>query len=247
MTSVLHHSLCNTAIFVNKNFGGSSPQRSQGRAGLFRTKSLQSLSSEKRDGIAAPTRDRSHHIFCPFFGGADDRYALRVVLQLAENSDVTATIVHFEVDDAYFNDENAVQESSSSPITPSRSQDKLGTMVTRTQTPPTDRDSTFFLSLKNSIPADLAGRVVFETVSTPSTPLKTMLARAGDEVGQNPHNAGDLVVLGRNAGRIASFSRELGKDGAEARKCLGVLGSEVVRSSLRASVIVVQAFNRAEI
>lgn len=243
MTSVLHHSPCNTAIFINKNFGGPS-QRSQGRPGMFRTKSLQSLSSEKRDGIAAPIRDRSHHIFCPFFGGADDRYALRIVLQMAENPEVTATIVHFEVGEAYFNDEVA---TPSSPVTPSRSQDKLSTTVTHAQPAPSDRDATFFLSLKNSIPVDLAARVFFETVSAPTTPIQTMLARVGKEVGQNPHNAGDLVVVGRNAARNVSFSQELGKDGAEARKCLGALGDEVVKSSLRTSVLVLQAHSHANL
>ena len=102
------------------------------------------------------------------------------------------------------------------------------------------RDAVFFLSLKQSIPAELAGRVLFETVAT-STPVKDVLERAAEEVGQSPRNAGDLVVLGRNVSHVASFAREGVKDGgSEARKCLGAVGNEVVISSLRASVLVVQ-------
>jgi hypothetical protein len=198
------------------------------------------MSSTKHDDIAAPIKDRSHHIFCPFFGGADDRYALRLVLQLAENSDVTATIVHFETDDGYFHADEIAEVTAS--ITPVRSQTgKADATVTHTQTPPGERDTVFFLSLKNSIPAGLAGRVVFETVSAASRPIKAVLERAGEEVGQHPHNAGDLVILGRNASRLGAFTREAAKDGAEARKCLGAVGNELVISSLRTSVIVVQA------
>jgi hypothetical protein len=243
MEATLQQSPCNTAIFVNKNFGGSSPQKLAGRPGIFRTKSVQSMSSAKHDDIAAPIKDRSHHIFCPFFGGADDRYALRLVLQLAHNADVTATIVHFETDESYFHSDTIFE--SSTPATPSRSQTGLHTKVdatvTRTHTPPGEGDTVFFLSLKNSIPAELAGRVVFETVSAAYTPLKATLDRAAVEVGQRPHNAGDLIVLGRNESRLTAFAREVRKDGAEARKCLGAVGNELVNRSLRASVIVIQA------
>ncbi|CCF41843.1 hypothetical protein CH063_12006, partial [Colletotrichum higginsianum] len=37
----------------------------------------------------------SHHIFMPYFGGADDKFALRLVLQLCEKHNATATVVHF--------------------------------------------------------------------------------------------------------------------------------------------------------
>jgi hypothetical protein len=118
---------------------------------------------------------------------------------------------------------------------------KTAATVSRKQTPSSEHDSVFFLSLKHSIPADLAGRVVFETVSAGSTPVKAIIERAAEEVGQRPHNAGDLIVLGRNSSRISAFTREAAKEGAEARKCLGVVGTEIINSSLRASVIVIQA------
>lgn len=42
------------------------------------------------------------HVFLPFFGGADDRLALRFVVQLCANEHVTATVVRFERDGDYF-------------------------------------------------------------------------------------------------------------------------------------------------
>ena len=239
VSATLAQASCNTAVFINKNFGGSSPNKSFGRPGLYRTKSVQSMSSGKHDAIAAPIRDHSHHVFCPFFGGADDRYALRLVLQLAGNPDVTATVIHFEAESTYFTADEIMETSTT--ITPTRSQTKPEASVTNVAASPSERDHTFFLSIKNSIPADLAGRVVFESVDAASTPLKSTLARAAQEVGQRPQNAGDLIIVGRNTARLGAFSKEAAKTGTEAKKCLGVVGNELVNSSLRTSVIVVQS------
>ena len=37
-----------------------------------------------------------YHLFCPFFGGADDRAALKLVVQLCTNASVRATIVRIK-------------------------------------------------------------------------------------------------------------------------------------------------------
>lgn len=241
VSATLEQAACNTGVFINKNFGGSSPNRSAGRPGISRTKSVQSMSSAKRDDIAAPIKDRSHHIFCPFFGGADDRYALRLSLQLAENPDVTVTVVHFETDPTYFTADEILETSTT--LTPARSitVSKQETTVNSVATSPGEHDHTFFLSIKNSIPAELAGRVVFESCDTGSSPLKSTLSRAAHEIGQRPQNAGDLIILGRNQSRISAFAQEAAKTAIEAKKCLGVVGNELVNSALRTSVIVVQA------
>lgn len=92
ISSTLTTSTCNTAVFINKGFSGtlnnnrpSTLSRSASRLSLRRHSEYQTL----------PALDRSHHIFFPFLGGPDGRAALRLVLQLAENPEVTATIVHF--------------------------------------------------------------------------------------------------------------------------------------------------------
>jgi hypothetical protein len=61
---------------------------------MNRTVTGLSMRSARDVTISTPIADRSHHIFFPYFGGADDRVALRFVLQLAQNPTVTATIIY---------------------------------------------------------------------------------------------------------------------------------------------------------
>jgi hypothetical protein len=44
-----------------------------------------------------PAANKLHHIFLPFVGGRDDRFALALVLQLCEKHEATATIVHISL------------------------------------------------------------------------------------------------------------------------------------------------------
>jgi hypothetical protein len=247
ISSALQRAPCNTAVFINRNFGGANAPRSSERPGMFRTRSIMSINSARHEQ-RAPVTDRSHHIFLPYFGGADDRFALRLVLQMAENEEVTATIVHFEIDASFFaasRDDDAVE-----PISPIQRtgtglsmSGKKSTVVdtTTSSTTPAERDATFFTSLKASIPVSMAARVVFDTVNAGATPLKSVLARAGQEVGQAPRNAGDLVVVGRNAAWVSSFAQEAKAGVSESSKCLGVIGKEVASGGIGGSVLVVQA------
>nr|XP_019009996.1 potassium:hydrogen antiporter [Kwoniella pini CBS 10737]OCF48777.1 potassium:hydrogen antiporter [Kwoniella pini CBS 10737] len=47
------------------------------------------------------------HIFLPFFGGPDDRLALRFVIQLCKHSNVTATIARIEKPDSTFDEDDS--------------------------------------------------------------------------------------------------------------------------------------------
>ncbi|KAF2691853.1 K(+)/H(+) antiporter 1 [Lentithecium fluviatile CBS 122367] len=223
------------AVLVNKNFGGSKNKDKDRPGKLTRTYSSVSLASTRDKTVTAPIADLSHHIFFPFFGGEDDRAALRLVLQLAENPEVTATLVRFDVPSEFF---AHTTTSSSGPT-------KGGeTVVTTSQYTP-EHDATFFASLRASLPAELSNRVVFETV-TSTNPVKDVIARASIEVGQNPKNAGDLVVLGRNIGRNAL---RLPGDGDEIKPAssssvassLGVVAERMWDSKSGASLLVVKA------
>lgn len=248
--NALNEASCTAAVFVNRNFGGSTTLI---RPPLTRSKfavSMQSL----REGIShptAPVADRSHHIFCPFFGGADDRVALRLALQMAENPDVTATIVLFDVNEKYFiasaiKDDHITRSpttSSSRALEIHRSK-SAGADVKEAEVLPNERDAIFFSSLKNSVPAELSSRVVFETVNAGMEPLRMTLERAASEVGRQPRNAGDLVVVGRNIARLAAFDAELSRASDDATRCLGALGAEAARCGIQASLVVVQASDR---
>lgn len=236
VNATLEQATVTTAVLVNKNFGGPKNKEKHERVKLTRTISSVSLTSHRDAPVTAPLADKSHHIFVPFFGGDDDRAALRLVLQLAESAEVTATLIHFEVPDSFL--EQTSSSSDSSPIKGAE-----GAVVT-TATHTRDADSTFFASLSSSLPAELANRVVLETISSTS-PVKDVIARAGIEVGQTPKNGGDLIVLGRNIGRkIAETGDEI-KSSHTASTTLGVLAEKVWEAKLGASVLVVKAGHRS--
>ncbi|KAI1592225.1 K + H + antiporter 1 [Pyrenophora tritici-repentis] len=247
------------AILINKNFGGSSGSKNKDtrqRLKLTRTYSNVSLSSTRDKAVTAPIADPSHHVFLPYFGGNDDWTALRLVLQLARNPHVTATIVHFDVP----RNEGSVDEKTT--ITTTAVGEK-GHDITTTSTSTSssrEQDAAFFASLRASLPIDIAPRVVFETV-TSTSPVKDVIARASIEVGQAPRNAGDLIVLGRNVARNAVLEREevakgnhggSGGGGADeirnssstsAAATLGVLAERVWESKLGASVATLHSDN----
>jgi hypothetical protein len=233
------------AVLVNKNFGGS--KNKDARAGrLTRTYSAVSLHSARDKAVTAPIADKSHHIFAPFFGGADDRAALRLVLQLAANPHVTATVVHFETaDDVLPITAGGQTDPHTTTTTTTSTAGKQETTITTSMTA-RDSDAAFFASLSASLPADLAPRVVFETVPC-AAPAADVVARAATEVGQTPRNAGDLVVLGRNIARngVLGGGGAQGADeiraAVEAASSLGVLAERVWAAKVGASVLVVQA------
>jgi len=251
-TSFVQHTLDQAttpvAILINKNFGGSkNKEMKQQRLKLTRTYSNVSLSSTRDKTVTAPIADPSHHVFFPYLGGNDDWTALRLVLQLARNPHVTATIVHFHVPG------RSVDDTETTATTTMTAAGEKGKDMTTTTTACTsssrEQDAAFFASLRASLPAELANRVVFETV-TSTAPIKDIIARASIEVGQAPRNAGDLIVLGRNVARNAVLDREDAANNADeirssssssAAATLGVLAERVWEGRLGASVLVVKA------
>ena len=232
VSSTMTYNTYNIAIFVDRSFGQLPQDSSRPRD---RTVSAASI----YDTLAQPTMpsaDQGHHIFLPFFGSADDKVALRFVLQLAQNSAVTATIVHFELAE-----NDPLRETASHPI----AEDAKTSFNTTTKSLELLRgEGAFFQTMRDSLPASAASRVVFETCTT-SDPIEGTLARASTEVGRNPMNSRDLVVLGRNwelSSRLTSgtslFSPTLG---SEAQRALGVLADGVVKNGLDASLIVIKA------
>ncbi|WWC91047.1 uncharacterized protein L201_005987 [Kwoniella dendrophila CBS 6074] len=86
------------ALFVDRGFGGSS-----------------SLNFQPGSG---------QHIFLPFFGGPDDRLALRFVVQLCKNQNVTATIVRIEKPDSSTNS-SVDDDEDETAITPGIKHDNI--------------------------------------------------------------------------------------------------------------------------
>lgn len=226
VAAALKSATTNTAVLVNRGFGGSAVAH---RPTLSRQASKISLPND-RGPASSPIMDKSHHIFMPYFGGADGRMALRLVLQLAENPEVTATVVFFDRLEGSGSPESKEAKSHGSPreITregSSSSREGKAGAVARVE----DSDESFFAMIQKSLPVELSSRVIMESVSSHS-PFEEAIARAQIEVAQNPKNAGDLIVVGRK-----DLSNELGK------ACLGLVAQRFVDSGLRASVLVMQA------
>ena len=83
VSCVLGHTTCNVGVLVERTMYRKPPGQ-------------QSLSGMSVWSSVWPAT-RSHHIVLLFLGGEDDRYALRFVLQLANNDQVTATIIHLDI------------------------------------------------------------------------------------------------------------------------------------------------------
>ena len=207
---------CQAAVFVNNGFGAIP--REEPRA-LTRVATDLSLRSNQLHATA-PLRDLSHHIFFPYLGSADDRVALRFVLKLATNPNVTATIMQVK--------------GSGNETTAAETMKSNTTAVSIV--PERDSDA-FFHSMADSLPEEMQSRVVFDTVDTVNT-WEECVERAKAEVGLSPKNAGDLVVLGR--GQRGTLHESDASKG-EVEHSLSGMSKALISSNLQASILVIQA------
>ena len=244
----LEKSTCNTAVFFNRGFGG--PAITESRA-LSRSISGLSLRSH-REPLAQPIADRSHHIYFPFFGGVDDRVALRFVLQLAQNSNITATIIHF-VMPLVSQSKGARTSKIMANMTGTASGRESGSQLAISERidpgalyADAAKDTALLHTLRDSLPSPLTNRVVFVDVPT-TTPVADCLTHARQEIAQSPRNAGDLIVLGRGHHEtILTTETEFASNhsGAEMRKTLGIVAESIISGGVRGSVLVIQAGER---
>lgn len=240
----LASSPCATGVFINNGlFGGGGGGGGSGarRAPLSRTISAMSVRSAGRDPAVLPVADKSHHVFLPFFGGPDDRAALRFVVQLARHRSVSATIAHFNLAD-----DDAEVAAGPEPKAADSSA----------------RDVALLATLQSSLPSDLLGRVTFTEIPVDAaSAVPEALALARQLVGKAPKNAGDIVVVGRRHGRfgdapmgesggggggggVGSSSGSSGGGLYEFRRVVGLVADQVVATGVKASLLVVQAGRR---
>ena len=249
VSSFLSKTSCNTALFINNGFGVPVPRGDDN----ILSRSISKLSLRSHQGITlAPIADRSHHIFFPFFGGPDDHMALRLVLRLAQNSNVTATILHVNMaKDTVPAPEVETTQSSTSY----RVKSGVKVSVTPSEEMLIEQELAFYTSMKDSLPHELRRRVKFEYFS-PQPSLQSLTEKAKSEVGQSPKNAGDLIILGRGRGVQREFKHELldlkssmnyfARSGPDSQ-CFGDLAEALIITQVKASLIVIQAQNSLNI
>lgn len=229
VSNILKNAKSHVGIFINNGFGG--PSLSQPKPGyISRSKSGNSIYRTNDLAMSSAAED-GHHIFFPYFGGKDDQVALRLVLQLAKNPTITATISQVVL---------ATAEESSSKAAVTYTVSLTGEEA--------EADTTFFTTMRDSLPNELSTRVVFETIQATTADFVTAAVQTAKlDVGKSKNNTGDLVIVGRgsvssSAGVGSVPSTSAGEIGSEARKALGVLGEAMAGKSqgVQASVLVVQ-------
>ncbi|CZT48190.1 probable K(+)/H(+) antiporter 1 [Rhynchosporium secalis] len=239
----LETAICNIAVFFNRGFGGPSSNSEPKLKGTISGLSLRS----HREAIISPVADRSHHVYFPFFGGVDDRVALRFVLQLAQNSNITVTVIHFNtpIQSGSEKTPEVINEGAPSSSIPGNSSKLSITERIDTETLYTTaaQDVALLHTLRDCLSASLTSRVVFVDVPT-TIPITECLNHARQEIGQSPKNAGDLIVVGR--GKHSRNMENFHVNNHEMRKTLGPVAEAIISGGIRGSVLVIKAGLRAQ-
>ncbi|GMG29115.1 unnamed protein product [Aspergillus oryzae var. brunneus] len=214
------------------------------RKGLLTKRSFSAMSIRSSVwNSAPPAAARSHHIVLPFFGGDDDRFALRFVMQLAQNDQVTATIIHIDVAPSP-PQVSEVHQSSPSSTTKDKSSSQILTTAQGSES-----DATFFGAMKDSLSEELTTRIVFTRVSPQrdsTDAVGVAVTAVKEEMGKVPQKAGNIVVVGRRNNRVdlnESSTSSQEEVGAETSRVLGAVAQAMVRTENRivGDVLVLQA------
>ncbi|KAE8155263.1 Sodium/hydrogen exchanger family-domain-containing protein [Aspergillus avenaceus] len=238
VSNVMRQSLCNVGVLIER-----SVYTRQARRNLLAKRSIGAMSVRSSVWNSAPAAARSHHIVLPFFGGDDDRFALRFVLQLAQNDQVTATIVHIDVAPTPPRVSEGYQ-SSSNDTTGNKVAGHVSTTVQGAES-----DSIFFNAMRDSLSESLSDRVVFQRVTKQKNAADAVglaVSAVKEEMGKTPQKAGNIVVVGRHNNRVdlsEPFEASQGEIGAEVSRVLGTVAQAMVRTENRivGDVLVLQA------
>ncbi|CAG7924868.1 unnamed protein product [Penicillium olsonii] len=197
------------------------------RPGMSRTASGMSIQTSLWS--RQPKSSRSHHVVLPFFGGDDDRLALRFVMQLVKNDQVTATIIRMA--------SSETQKGTTTTVTSASSSN--GAVASQS-------DIVLFETLRDSIPEEVSDRVVFthpDASESISGPAQMAVVSVREELKHTPNKANNIVIVGR---RSITSDIELPLEegvGQDTRQALGDLATAMVQPENRiyGSVLVLQA------
>ncbi|KAJ4414324.1 hypothetical protein N0V82_007994 [Gnomoniopsis sp. IMI 355080] len=226
---VQQKTVCNMGIFINNSFGGLSERRA-----LNKSKAALSIHSSQGDAIL-PVKDKTHQIYFPFFGGVDDRVALRFALRLAKSPNVTLTIAHFNWGSTDSGDE--IEKPNKAVTSEISSTDKNGIQFMEETSA---QDSALLSQLQSSMPQELVGRVTIAEINvTRGAAVADAVSQARKHVGMFPKNSGDVVVVGRSHRDLGDHTTEVG--GSELKKTIGVVAEQLIESGVKASLLVIKA------
>lgn len=238
--------VAHVAIFINNGFGGEGDTAYRPRMLSRSITGISVLDNQDHDetsGVAL-TRQRRHRVFVPYFGTADDRVAVRFVLQLARDARVTVVIVHYKLEtigeeemDLSLSPAVSRQDKGSSSAANAAVKAKNSTKASATESIPLhERHAAFLAVMRSSLPSDIAARVTIEAANMEDaeedvTVADDVVVRAKQEVGQRARDGGELIVVGRN-GSGSTAAQD---------SCLGKVGSRILSEGIDTSLLVVQA------
>ncbi|XRM44918.1 hypothetical protein ABZX51_008020 [Aspergillus tubingensis] len=263
--SVLRNVRCNVGLLVER-----TPRiRNNGR-GLRDKPSLGGLSIHSGNlnlgggiggdrGLAVvPTTRKAHHILLPYFGGKDDRFAVRLVLQLIRNDQVTATVVHVVTGAGGVAAPKAavaagvlggVRNRKKDGGSTSSSSGHGGGGGSGKKRDVDDSDAVYLAALRDSLDEEVAARMVFKKLvlaggieDSSSGVVERVVEHVKGDLGRlgSGQRAGGLVVVGRGSVGVDTMGDDGDEDKDGGRGVLGLLGEKLVRMG-GGDVLVVQA------
>ncbi|KAL4809688.1 Sodium/hydrogen exchanger family-domain-containing protein [Aspergillus unguis] len=237
VSKILDQSCCNIGVLIERSM---YTRNANARPSLQRNTSAQSIGSAIWASRAAT---RSHHVVLPFFGGEDDRFALQFVLQLAQNDQVTATIIHIDLPVA--------DEKTSKIIVKPKQHESTSSEDCRQES-----DAVFFSTHRDSLPEALSSRVIFKSLvprrDNPDVIIQATIDSVKDEMAQSVSKPGNITIVGRRNNRVLQtqeidsvIADEIGYD---ARGVLGSVAQAMVRTEHRTvgNVLVLQAATKRD-
>ncbi|OJZ85896.1 hypothetical protein ASPFODRAFT_207739 [Aspergillus luchuensis CBS 106.47] len=260
--SVLRNVRCNVGLLVER-----TPRRRNNGRGLRDKPSLGGLSIHSGNlnlgggiggdrGLAVvPTTRKAHHILLPYFGGKDDRFAVRLVLQLIRNDQVTATVVHVVTGGGGVAAPKAAVAAGVLGGVRNRKKDSGSTSSSSgggdggKKRDVDDSDAVYLAALKDSLDEEVAARMVFKKLvlaggieDSNSGVVERVVEHVKEELGRlgSGQRAGGLVVVGRGSVGVDTLGDDGDEDKDGGRGVLGLLGEKLVKMG-GGDVLVVQA------
>jgi hypothetical protein len=200
------------------------------------------------------------HLFLPFIGGPDDRLALTFLVQLCNNSSVTATVVFITKTDGLtpqstVEAKGVVPAHSAAFMTTTGVDTVYGNASTQTRLASDTADNLLWARYTN--PSDernanitgALGRITFSTESTPK-PLHVVTDTINNQL-SNSHKDKTLIVLAGRSRRLSPESHKtelttlIAEKGSPITSCvpktLGDVGAALVATNVTASLLILQA------
>jgi hypothetical protein len=237
VSNILNQSSCNVGVLIERSM---YTRNAKARPTIQRTVSSKSIGSAF---WSSPAATRSHHIVFPFFGGDDDRFALQFVLQLAQNDQVTATIIHIDLPGTTSKTTHKIANVAIEPKQRESSSSQSHRFGPQS-------DEIYFAALRDSLPETLSSRVVFKTVApkkdNSTAAVQIAIDSVKNEMAQSALKDGNITIVGRRNNRLdQTVEVGLSSDevGSDARGVLGAVAEAMVRTEHRTvgNVLVLQA------